>query len=416
MAKKPRTTAARTKKTQRSPASLDGLRGEIRAIDGRIVELVSARLALAEEIGRVKAATRRPIRDFETEKQVRARAASLARRARLDLHLVESIFDSLIEGAVRVQEEIRETSYAGARRRVLVVGGRGKMGAWLAHYFHAQGHAVTTFDPAGALERFPAAATLADGLARAHVAIVATPLESARDSLRATLALRPRALVADIFSLKSSVAPIIRDGVASGLHVASIHPLFGPDARLLAGRTLLVCDTGDRAASRQIRAFFEPTALTIRQLSLEAHDHVMAIVLGLSHAVNLIFSRALMKTGVAFSTLQEYGSSTFQKQVRTASEVVAENPALYHAIQHENHETAAALGLLSEVTREFIDAALDSDPRAFVDEMLRLRAWYDDAGEAEKRAPARAHRALARARRAPATPRAALPPRRIPPA
>jgi len=400
MAKKPRTTAARRKPPRDSRTSLVALRDEIRAIDERIVGLVSARLALAERIGRVKAETGQPIRDFQTEKQVRARAASVARRERLDPHLVESIFDALIEGAVRVQEEIRETSYAGARKHVLIVGGRGKMGAWLAHFFHAQGHAVTTFDPAGALEGFPAAASLAEGLAGAHVAILATPLEAARETMRATLALRPRALVADIFSLKSSAAPLIRDGVASGLRVASMHPLFGPDARLLAGRTLLVCDTGDRAAARQIRAFFEPTALTIRDLSLESHDRVMAIVLGLSHAVNLIFSRALVKTGVRFRTLQEFGSSTFHKQVRTASEVIAENPALYHAIQSENHESAAALGLLSEVTREFVATALDTDPSAFVGEMLRMRAWYEDAGDASARPRARSGRRPAPARAA----------------
>ncbi|MFN0152116.1 MAG: prephenate dehydrogenase/arogenate dehydrogenase family protein [bacterium] len=402
MAKKPRTIVSRKKSSKGASTPLTALRDEIRTIDERIVELVGARLALAERIGRVKASTGQPIRDFQTEKQVRARAASLARRARLDLRVVESIFDSLIDAAVRVQEEIRETSYSGARQRVLIVGGRGKMGTWLAHFFHAQGHAVTTFDPAGGLEGFPAAPTLAEGLAAAQVAILATPLEVAHETLRATLALSPRALVADIFSLKSAVAPLIRDGVASGLRIASIHPLFGPDARLLAGRTLLVCETGDRAASRQIRAFFEPTALSIRDLSLESHDRVMAIVLGLSHAVNLIFSRALVRTGVGFRTLQDFGSSTFHKQVRTAAEVAAENPALYHAIQCQNHESGAALGLLTEVTREFVDAALDADPSAFIEEMNRMREWYEEPGE--KSAPRAA-------RRTPAPSRTLAPPR-----
>lgn len=414
MAKKPRTIVARKKSSKGASTPLTVLRDEIRTIDERIVELVGARLALAERIGRVKASTGQPIRDFQTEKQVRARAASFARRARVDLHLVESIFDSLIDAAVRVQEEICETSYSGARQRVLIVGGRGKMGTWLAHFFHAQGHAVTTFDPAGGLEGFPTTPTLAEGLAGAHVAIVATPLEAAHETLRATLALRPRALVVDIFSLKSVVAPMIRDAVASGLHVASIHPLFGPDARLLAGRTLLVCDTGDRAASKQIRAFFEPTALTIRDLSLESHDRVMAIVLGLSHAVNLIFSRALVRTGVGFRTLQDFGSSTFHKQVRTAAEVAAENPALYHAIQRQNHESGAALGLLTEVTREFVDAALDADPTAFIEEMRRMREWYDDAREKPARRPARRATKASTPTRAPAPARSKRP-RETPP-
>jgi chorismate mutase/prephenate dehydrogenase len=372
---------------RQNTASIDlaALRGEIEAIDAAIVKLVSARQEVALRVGRVKARAGLPIRDFHTEKEVRARAARLAGRVGVDPGLIEAVVSSLIEGAVRAQEEIQETSYAGARHHILIVGGRGKMGAWLAHFFHGQGHAVTTYDPAGELERFPAAATLEEGLAHADVAILATPLERARETLADTLALRPRALIADIFSLKSSVASLIREGVAAGHRIASIHPLFGPDARVLAGRTMLVCDTGDRASARRVRAFFEPTSLTIRDVSLETHDRVMAIVLGLSHAVNLIFSRALVRTVLDFATLHELASATFQKQIRTASEVASENPALYHAIQHENRESAAMLALLAETARQFTEAALDPDRTAFVEEMRRARAWYEARPAAKRR-------------------------------
>jgi chorismate mutase/prephenate dehydrogenase len=250
------------------------------------------------------------------------------------------------------------------------------MGGWLSRFFHGQGHSVATFDPAGRLEGFAAFASLGEGLAWAEIAIVATPLESARETLGAVLALRPRALVADIFSLKTPVVPIVRDGVAAGLRVASIHPLFGPDAVLLAGRTLLVCDTGDPGAAREIRSFFAPTSLAIHAISLEDHDRAMAVVLGLSHAVNLIFARALLKTGRTFADLGGVASTTFWKQARTAMEVAAENPRLYHAIQHENRESARTLPLLLDATREFVEAALASDPGPFVSEMERARAWF----------------------------------------
>ncbi len=356
--------------------ALRALRKEIERIDRDIVRLLAARLRAARAIGNVKARAGLPIRDFRTEKDVRARAAHLGHRLGVERDLVESLFGTLIEGAVREQEEIHETSYEGALRRVLVVGGRGKMGAWLSRFFHGQGHAVATCDPAGRLEGFASFGSLAEGLAWAEIAIVATPLESARETLGEVLALRPRALVADIFSLKTPVIPLVRKAVASGLRVASIHPLFGPDAVLLAGRTLLVCDTGDAGAAREVRSFFAPTSLAIHAISLEEHDRAMAVVLGLSHAVNLIFARALLKTGRTFAQLGGVASTTFWKQARTAMEVAAENPRLYHAIQHENRESASTLPLLLEAAREFVDAALANDPEPFVAEMERARAWF----------------------------------------
>jgi len=383
MAKKARSSgrpSQRRRASARKPPSparaLASLRDDIRKFDAEIMQLVERRLRAAREIGELKARAGLPIRDFHTEKEVRERAAQLGRRLGVERELVESLFSTLIEGSVRVQEEIQETSYEGARKRVLIVGGRGKMGAWLARYFHGQGHAVTTFDPAGRLEGYPSVAVLDAGLASADVVLVATPLESAAATLGEIFARRPRGLVADIFSLKAPVASALHAAVASGLRVASIHPLFGPDAVLLAGRTLLVCDTGDRGAAREVRAFFAPTSLAIHDVSLEAHDRLMAIVLGLSHAASLVFARALRKTGRSFPELREMASTTFWKQAQTASEVAAENPRLYHAIQHENRESEQTLGILLEAAREFVDAALDPDPGAFVSEMERDREWF----------------------------------------
>ncbi len=365
----------------RSPArALDSLRAEIRRIDAEIVTLLGKRLRTARSIGQVKARAGLPIRDFQTEKEVRDRAAQLGRRVGIERDLVDALVGTLIEGSVRVQEEFRETSYEGARKRILIVGGRGKMGAWLARFFHGQGHAVTTFDPAGQLEGYPSAASLDGGIAAAEVIVLATPLESAASTLAEVVARRPRALIVDIFSLKTPVAEIIREAVGAGSRVASIHPLFGPDAALLSGRTLLVCDTGHRAAAREVRSYFKPTSLTLHNVSLEAHDRLMAIVLGLSHAVNLIFARALRKTGLSFADLRETASTTFSKQALTAIEVAAENPRLYHAIQRENRESERTLALLLESAREFAEAALSPDPRAFIDEMERDREWFDEAG------------------------------------
>src|ERR1700752_3925895 len=107
--------AKRARAAVRKPRSgapdidLSALRGEIEAIDAAIVKLVSARQEVALRIGRVKARAGLPIRDFHTEKEVRGRAARLAARVGVDPSLIESVVSSLIEGAVRAQEEIQET-------------------------------------------------------------------------------------------------------------------------------------------------------------------------------------------------------------------------------------------------------------------------------------------------------------------
>ena len=45
-----------------------------------------------------------------------------------------------------------------------ITGGKGRMGAWFARFFHNQGHFVSVYDPAGFLPNFPSFQTLQDGV------------------------------------------------------------------------------------------------------------------------------------------------------------------------------------------------------------------------------------------------------------
>src|SRR5690606_2828127 len=105
----------------------------------------------------------------------------------------------------------------------------------------------------------------------------------------------------------------------AGLMVASIHPMFGPDTRLLSGRHVVFVDVGVPEATRRARALFAATMAEPIEMSLEEHDRVMAYVLGLSHALNLAFFTALAESGELVPRLQELSSTTFDAQLKVAS-------------------------------------------------------------------------------------------------
>ncbi|MHB2019953.1 MAG: chorismate mutase, partial [Candidatus Xenobia bacterium] len=124
------------------------LRGEIAAIDRRILELTARRMEIARAIGEYKQAASLPVRDYRTEVEVLKRTREACRELGLDVEFGETVIRQLIEGSVRAQHALTATKSAEseAPRRVLVVGGAGRMGAWLAGYFQSQGHEVTVHD------------------------------------------------------------------------------------------------------------------------------------------------------------------------------------------------------------------------------------------------------------------------------
>lgn len=357
---------------------LDGLRARIAAVDARLVALVAERLALVHEIGAAKRTGGLPVRSYGTETEVLERLRHLAGVHRLDERVADALGEVLIGESVRAQEEAHARPTVPAQR-ILLVGGAGKMGRWLVRFFSVQGHEVVTCDPAGPVPGVPSVDDLALGVRSADAVLVATPLAAGARVLADVLALHPRALVADIFSLKSHVVDLLRDAAAGGLRVASLHPLFGPGVRTLSGRVLAVCECGNPAAVDAAAALWGETALTITRLPVEHHDRYMMYVLGLSHLSAILFFTTLARGPHSYAELARLASTTFLKEARTAVEVARENPRLYHEIQHLNDHSAALFAEVRGALAELEAAALDADPQRFIACMERGRAFFPES-------------------------------------
>jgi len=359
-------------------ARLDELRARIAEVDASLVNLVATRLALARDVGDAKRAAGLPVRNYATESEVLARFHALAAQAGLDDRLAERFSQLLIGEAVRTQEsDIVPGSAPG--RRILIVGGAGKIGRWLADFFASQGHGVTTLDPAGSVPGFPAATDLSTAVRDADAVIVTTPLAVGHDVLGRILALEPRALVADAFSLKSHVLDLLEGAGRRGQRVASIHPLFGPGARTLSGRVMAVCDCGNRDATDDAAALFTDTALTITRIPVALHDELMQYVLGLSHLVAILFFTTLARSGRSYADLSQVASTTYLKEARTAAEVARESPGLYHEIQRLNRHSGELFALVRSCLAEIERAALADDATAFNELMQAGQTFFPDS-------------------------------------
>lgn len=344
------------------------LRQEVARLDREILELVAQRLATTRRIGEAKVKAGLPIRDFRVEVEVLRRARANAREFGFDHEVAEELAELLMTAAVQTQAEIPQSVPSAGSKTVLVVGGGGRMGAWLARFFDAQGHSVKICDPGGGDGRFPTVG-LKEGALESEVVVLATPLGRTVEVLEELLGYPGDPLIFDICSLKSQVAPVLRRAAAEGRMVTSLHPMFAPGAVLLHGRAVLVCDAGQRAATEAARSLFADTALGLYEVGLEEHDKVMAVVLGMSHALNLQFADAVRSFGLPFELLGKIASTTFAKQIKTTAEVVEENPYLYHEIQHFNGFTEEMFQLLERSLMRLRAAAAASEPQDFLEYM-----------------------------------------------
>jgi chorismate mutase / prephenate dehydrogenase len=358
--------------------TLEELRKRLSEVDRDLIGLVAARQKIVAEIGAHKIRNSVPTRDYEREREVLKGAHEQARELGLEPELAGEIMAILIRYSLTHQERTRvAAATSGAGKRVLIIGGAGKMGAWFGQFLASQGFAVEVADPSETPSPFP---RVDDWQARAidhDVIVVATPMNVAGQVLTALAAARPRGLVVDIGSLKTPLRAGLAALVAAGCKVTSIHPMFGPDTRLLSGRHVAFCDVGVPDATRAARELFASTMAEPLEMSLDDHDRLMAYVLGLSHALNVAFFTALAASGELVPRLQRMSSTTFDAQLRVASLVAKDNPRLYYEIQALNDYGGAALEALKSAVDRIQRLVEERDEAGFVELMAAGRRYME---------------------------------------
>lgn len=354
---------------------LEDLRASIREVDEQMVRLMARRMTTAAAIGDIKKRTGLPLRNWEVEKDVLTFAERAAGEIGVSPTLVRGVMQLLIAEACGEQERRSFSGTVGTGERILIVGGRGKMGEWFSDFLQNQGHRVEIYDTHAPNDQPTPTTPLAALLTRSSMALIATPLEAVPGVITELAGTRYPGTVFDIASLKGHLKSAIAEAQHSGLSVCSIHPLFGPSARTLSDKVICVCDCGDMRATQRVRALFDETAAALVDLSFEEHDLIMSHVLALSHLMNIVFAAVLSKSGYPFDRLDQVGSATFHSQMVTTSTVIEESPDLYFSIQRLNPFAAELFERLKGELEVMTSAVLGNDRSTFVESMLAARRW-----------------------------------------
>lgn len=347
---------------------LDELRNEIGRLDRQILQLVAQRISVARDIGRMKQEQGLPVRNLEVEERVLERHLNTAMELGLNPRAVREISRILIQEAIEEQASLPRPE--GSQKDIMIVGGAGKMGQWMAELLSSCGHAIHVVDP-----QAQGGSSLQDA-GSMDVVMVSAPISKVDGILRELDSLAAEdTLIFDISSLKSPFSGTLRT-MAASKKVCSVHPMFGPSARSMYDRNLLFCDCGCREAVDGAMDLFDDHGARMTVMSLEEHDRYMSYVLGMSHAVNIAFFTALERSGVSLDEFRRMASTTFLKHLDTAKSVASEDPDLYHEIQHLNQKSHDSWEAFSNAVNMVKDASLREEPSAFRAIMDRGRRYF----------------------------------------
>lgn len=264
--------------------------------------------------------------------------------------------------------------------KVAVIGACGGMGSFFARYFLARGDEVRGSDSSGARAVTPGVATFrtnAEAAKGCDVTVIAVPIDSTVKVARELLGkLMPGSTLVEITSVKTQTLPALKKLVGKRVSLLSIHPLFGPALESTAGMKVAVI-VGRGGADGPEAALAErlfPEARII-PMSLSEHDRSMAVVLSLTHILNIVYAG----TASRFLTPEEFmrvSTPNSSMQLTLAEAVLAQDARLSFAIQAGNPYSKEVARAASRELKSVLSMIEGSDRKAFDRHFSNLAKRY----------------------------------------
>lgn len=232
---------------------------------------------------------------------------------------------------------------------------------------------------------------LAEGVRRAQMVVVATPVGAVVSVLRNLAeAVSPETVVTDVASTKSHIVRAVESSSDCGqMRFVGGHPLVGSEKRgveharadLYEGATVVLTpvDGTDAEAVEEVEGLWRSVGASVRLLSPEEHDTILAQTSHLPHLVAAALVNALARGW------GRYTGPGFQD----ASRIAASDPTLWKDILLSNAtEVVRALARFRKQLQN-LENALAADPEALEKLLARAQRLRRSLDGTAGRSPAR---------------------------
>lgn len=218
------------------------------------------------------------------------------------------------------------------KKTIAIIGIGGKMGEWFANYFLENDFEVIGFDSENEIKTksVTKANSLVGGVLKAEYVLLCTPTRRTPEIIRLIAKeMRRGSYLIEISSQKSKTATVLAK-MPSKVNPICIHPMFGPGMKKINGQHIISIPIKDAKKELTIAKSLFPEANFVTIDAIE-HDKKIAVILGLTHLINLAFANILAKDD-KISLTEKMSGTTFKAQKILTESIMTESPELIETI------------------------------------------------------------------------------------
>ena len=352
---------------------LNDLRAEIDATDRELLQLLAKRLELVAQVGDVKHRHGLPVYVPERESQMLAARRLEAEKMGISGDLIEDILRRIMRESYHSENQFGFKTVNPHIKKIVIVGGYGKMGQLFARYLRASGYPIAILDR----EDWDVAEAI---LTNADVVIVSVPIANTLQTIeRLKPYLTKNMLLADLTSVKRE--PLAKMLEVHQGPVLGLHPMFGPDIPSMAKQVVVRCDGRDAEQYQWLLAQIEIWGAKIYQTDAADHDHNMTYVQALRHFATFANGLHLSKQPVNLANLLALSSPIYRLELAMIGRLFAQDAALYADIIMDKPENLQVIESLKQSYEEALAFFEKGDKDGFINAFEEVRAWFGDYSE-----------------------------------
>ncbi len=218
------------------------------------------------------------------------------------------------------------------KKKIAIIGSEGQMGKWFTKYFLDRGFEVIGYDAEKEIhsKAVTKAQSLVGAILSADYVILCIPVKRTPETIRLIAKEMKRdSYLIDISSLKLKTAAALSK-IPDKVSPVCIHPMFGPGTKKLKGQNVISIPIRDAKKELAVAKSLFPDASFV-QIDATEHDKKIAIILGMTHLVNLALANILAKEE-NFTLVEKMAGTTFKAQKLLTAGIMTESPELIETI------------------------------------------------------------------------------------
>jgi prephenate dehydrogenase len=272
-------------------------------------------------------------------------------------------------------------------KQITIIGAGGQMGQWFVKYFSSQGFQVTGYDSENKISGKDViiSESLVGGILKADYVVLCTPTRRTPEIIRLiSKEMKRGTYLIEISSEKSKVVSSLSK-MPTKINPICIHPMFGPGTKSIKGQNIISIPIKDAKKELTVtkELFAGANFVTIDAIE---HDKKIAVILGLTHLMNVVFANIISKDE-KMNLTEKMSGTTFRIQKTLSESIMTESPELIETIITNPEIRRVAEELWKDIGKLLtaIQESKSEDILDYINECQERLGKHTDTNESYKR-------------------------------